>query len=677
MFRGSSSRLLTYYLGIMTAILAFFSLAFYILFSHNLYGQLDENLKTLAQVASYSFSQVSLDGEKYFQQPEPKPWGSIFIPEQQGLEWFDNQGKLLASQGYLSLGFAPQLGFSTIKQGSWLKTFTISVSVDRTDANLPSLEGYIRSSQRLGSLGKMREQFLWQLGLTNLVTLAGVTGGGIWLTKKALEPVEQNFRELKQFTGDASHELRTPLTAIKTSVDVMLKHSERFEGKDYRKLEAIARATEQMTSITEDLLFLARTQGTSQPNQAEWQPLGLHYLLPDLCEWLEPLAEEKHLNLECRCLAQANVMGNADQLTRLFRNLIENAIYYTHESGNITLRLIQQNHWAIITVEDTGIGIAAENLSSVFNRFWRGDEARSFRSGGTGLGLSIAQAIAQGHGGTITVSSQVGVGTCFQVYLPLRQAPKSSHPSTWLFRFGQYPGQEWLKKLALILLIISLIILPIFLITRAVKQTQIFAGVQFPNGMNSFANEVISYRINDSQNTQSTSVSNPGAVLGIPQSANNSIFFLINKQNDYISLEKGGMVEVKFSNNLLTGSDDEKPDIYIFMTSETIQDILVEISKDGHQWQAVGWINKERPTIDIDGMGWGKNDFFSYLRLSNVSTARKVQTVSIDAVGAISSVIVESSGSTAIPIATVSLILLAVIVWGVIKSRKSAKLLKN
>ncbi|MEY3827639.1 MAG: hypothetical protein RLZZ148_2459 [Cyanobacteriota bacterium] len=210
MFRGSSSRLLTYYLGIMTAILAFFSLAFYILFSHNLYGQLDENLKTLAQVASYSFSQVSLDGEKYFQQPEPKPWGSIFIPEQQGLEWFDNQGKLLASQGYLSLGFAPQLGFSTIKQGSWLKTFTISVSVDRTDANLPSLEGYIRSSQRLGPLGKMREQFLWQLGLTNLVTLAGVTGSGIWLTKKALEPVEQNFRELKQFTGDASHELRTP-----------------------------------------------------------------------------------------------------------------------------------------------------------------------------------------------------------------------------------------------------------------------------------------------------------------------------------------------------------------------------------------------------------------------------------------------------------------------------------
>jgi len=116
------------------------------------------------------------------------------------------------------------------------------------------------------------------------------------------------------------------------------------------------------------------------------------------------------------------VQAEAAQLRRLFSNLLENALQYTPKGGSVSVDLTVQGAIALVKVGDTGIGIAPDQISLIFHRFWRAELARSHRETGTGLGLAIAKAIAQTHGGEITVTSQVGVGTCFTVKLPLSKS---------------------------------------------------------------------------------------------------------------------------------------------------------------------------------------------------------------------------------------------------------------
>ncbi|MBD3561321.1 ATP-binding protein, partial [Planktothrix sp. FACHB-1355] len=139
----------------------------------------------------------------------------------------------------------------------------------------------------------------------------------------------------------------------------------------------------------------------------------------DLLEMLELQAEEKEIYLKSNLLVGIFVKGDAVKLMRLFANLLENALQYTPAGGTVTLTMKNVDKYVFVSVEDTGIGIAPEHLKSVFDRFWRADKARSRRQGGQGMGLAIAQAIAQFHGCEITVSSEVGVGSCFRVRLPL------------------------------------------------------------------------------------------------------------------------------------------------------------------------------------------------------------------------------------------------------------------
>jgi two-component system, OmpR family, manganese sensing sensor histidine kinase len=115
-------------------------------------------------------------------------------------------------------------------------------------------------------------------------------------------------------------------------------------------------------------------------------------------------------------------MGHSSQLIQLFNNLVENALHYTYPNGSVKLYLARGLSYVEVRVEDTGVGIALEQLPQVFDRFWRADQSRSQWEGHTGLGLAIAQGIAQLHGGTITVKSQLCVGSCFTVRLPFAQS---------------------------------------------------------------------------------------------------------------------------------------------------------------------------------------------------------------------------------------------------------------
>jgi two-component system, OmpR family, manganese sensing sensor histidine kinase len=432
MFQDLRWRLLLSYLTVMATILSLFGTGVYVFFSRSLYGELDKKLQTLAESAAPSLAEVKNKGEKYLKEADRVSWSEVVNRERQSVEWFDSEGQSIASQGKLNLALPPRPGFWTIERRqrpAQIRTFTIPIAGNRLDSNSVPIEGYIRVSQSTEEIERIQTQLLWGLGMGAITTLGLVGLAGFWLSHRAIEPVEQSFRRLKQFTADASHELRGPLTAIKASVDVMRNHPERVHPKDAKKLSAIASATSQMIELTEDLLFLARADAPGSRIEArEKTVIPLNAVLQDLVELFGPFAKEKEVNLKYQASSAISVCGDRSQLSRLFSNLLRNGIQYTPSGGRVRVSLSKNSRFAAIRIEDTGIGIAPEELPFVFDRFWRADKARTRREGGSGLGLSIAIAIAQRHGGKITVTSQLKVGSCFTVYLPL-QTTSSALPA--------------------------------------------------------------------------------------------------------------------------------------------------------------------------------------------------------------------------------------------------------
>ena len=432
MHQGLRSRLLLYYLIVMAAILGIFGSGVYVVFRRSLYKQLDKKLITLAQSATPSFAAVRDYGSQYLNQVEEVPWRDIFNRDQQSIEWFDENSKLLGRKGLIQLGVPPQLGTTFIQNpetGEVFRTHTLSVLIRRNgETQDPTLAGFIRATQSNQEIEAAESELFWILVIGGMLTLILIGLGGSWLTKKAIEPIEASFRQLKQFTADASHELRSPLTAIKASVDIMRTHPERVHPKDVRKLEAIAGATLQMNEMLGDLLFLARADADSDLPVAKRKltPVLLNQILQNCFVLLEPLANEKKIVFQSKFREELKIWGDVPQLSRLFSNLLENALQYTPDEGRVSLDLYRQNRYAVISVRDTGIGIAADQVNKVFDRFWRADKARSRREGGTGLGLAISAAIVKRHGGKISVTSELNIGTCFLVKIPLLDNRRST-----------------------------------------------------------------------------------------------------------------------------------------------------------------------------------------------------------------------------------------------------------
>ncbi|HLO29189.1 MAG TPA: ATP-binding protein [Anaerolineales bacterium] len=226
-----------------------------------------------------------------------------------------------------------------------------------------------------------------------------------------LRRIEGGFARERQFTSDASHELRTPLTAMRTILN-FIREGER-PAQDYRQaLDDLAEETDRLQALVENLLQLARGE---RGLKLQAEEIDLTILLTDIADSLRPLAESRQLTLTCDLPPCLVISGDPDQLIRLVVNLLDNAIKYT-EQGTIRLSAWEAEGYALIEVLDTGIGIPAEHLPHIFERFYRVDLAHS--SGGAGLGLSIARQIVQAHRGRIEVQSETGDGTRFRVYLP-------------------------------------------------------------------------------------------------------------------------------------------------------------------------------------------------------------------------------------------------------------------
>lgn len=427
-------RLLLSYLTVMMTILGISAIAVYKYTRQSLYEQLDQRLEILAQAASHNLLEIrnnyaktkqnGLMGKSALSQTRSYldydhdldiPWQQLRQPDQ-GIEWFDSKKQLIGNAGTLLNDLPPQPGWQSWQQG---RIRAVTLPAYSQSKGKKHLEGYIRSSQVTKEVEAILDRLRWGLGIGGIGVLALTGLGGIWLTRQSLQPIEQSFQQLKQFTADAAHELRSPLAAMKTSVQVMQYYPERLDPRDLKKIGAIATTIDEMTCLVEDLLFLARMDIIDVTDSSQWINLSLTEIWQNLLELFQSQAEEKEITLQSNLLTGIEMKGDRTQITRIFRNLLENALEYTPKGGKVTLTMKCDRDSVIILVEDTGIGIAPEDLPLIFDRFWRADKARVRRAGGMGMGLAIAQALIQNYHGQISVSSKLSVGTCFRVRLPL------------------------------------------------------------------------------------------------------------------------------------------------------------------------------------------------------------------------------------------------------------------
>lgn len=307
----------------------------------------------------------------------------------------------------------------------------------------------------LGTVNEAREKLLLVMASSAVVGILGSCVLGMWLSRKALRPIERIteaaskiaqaddlstrlawdgpmdelgrltkvfngmmerlqdlFSVQQRFVADVSHELRTPLTAIRGNLDLIKRY-----GVDDESLEAIESEAERMSRMVNDLLLLARADYGGLT--LELEPIDLDTIVMEAHQQAKVLAKDRDLAITIEHFEPVRIMGHADRMKQLLLNLVGNAIKFTPDGGKITLSLRQIDRKAVLQVKDTGIGISAEDTKHIFDRFYQADKSRLRTvDSSSGLGLAIVKWIVEAHHGTVAVESEEGKGTTFTVEIP-------------------------------------------------------------------------------------------------------------------------------------------------------------------------------------------------------------------------------------------------------------------
>lgn len=227
-----------------------------------------------------------------------------------------------------------------------------------------------------------------------------------------------------EFVANVSHELKTPVAAVKGFAETLLGGGVTDEKTARSFLQIIYDENERLNRLIGDILELSKIE--SKRVQLECSPVHLIEFFDSMLETMSKVAEKKNISLSADVPAELFVEGDEDKLRQIFMNLLSNAINYTHEGGSVKVTVVNGHkadgtETVVFTVRDTGMGIPRKDLPRIFERFYRVDKARSRSSGGTGLGLSIVKHLVELHRGSISVESDLGIGSSFILELPLLQ----------------------------------------------------------------------------------------------------------------------------------------------------------------------------------------------------------------------------------------------------------------
>lgn len=260
--------------------------------------------------------------------------------------------------------------------------------------------------------------------LTNLIYTFAVVGAVMliilfftsrFFANRSIQPVKEAFDKQKQFIADASHELKTPLAIISTNADVLLSNKEDTIQEQSKWLHYIKSETERMASLTSDLLYL--TEMDDSKTSMIFAKFNMSDAVENIILTMEAVIFEKQLTLEYDIEPNLSVYGSSEQIKQVVMILLDNAVKYTNPKGTVTLSLRKQHNDVLLSVSNTGDGIAPEHLSRIFDRFYRTDASRARKQGGYGLGLAIAKSIVEQHKGKIYAKSVTGASATFYVQL--------------------------------------------------------------------------------------------------------------------------------------------------------------------------------------------------------------------------------------------------------------------
>jgi heavy metal sensor kinase len=464
--RSIGFRLAAWYFLVLGCSLAVFSIVAWFSVQASIYHAIDDELRDRVrgvakfmdlQIASLSIPEIR---DEFREHSVLGPGGDLFQVCDQDGQWLyrsvslENNGVAIIRPGALD---SPR--FETLRvEGRSLRFYSRRIDVNGKPYTVQVAAPMHEAFEAL-------DRFRLLLLLTAPLLLIAASAGGYWLSTRALAPVDEisrtaqrisienlsdrlpvpptgdqlqrlsetlnamfarieaAVRRITQFTADASHELRAPVALIRTTAEVAVQRKDRTAEEYFEALREILEESERTSQVVDSLMLLARAD--SGKETLECVAADACAIVREAADQGEKLARNSGLKFTAN-LPSTPVLIQADSnaLRRALLILIDNAVKYTPGGGSVGVNLETSEHFARISVSDTGIGISKADVPHIFDRFWRADKARSREQGGAGLGLSIAKWIVEMHHGSINVESELGRGSTFQVQVPLDHEQK-------------------------------------------------------------------------------------------------------------------------------------------------------------------------------------------------------------------------------------------------------------
>lgn len=460
--RSLSFRLVTWYAGVLTLVFLVLGSLTLIFLRHYLYSAvLDTQARRARQIADTLIASVDQTGEAVMARRVEElyspvvndrfirvtreggdvlyvsgsPHDGTFVPSDVptlGAAAFDRDGVFertaslpsgsLLISAVASRHYVVEVGVSTARTEETLRQVLLLLAVGLPIGVLIAVSGgFVLVRRALKPVNRIAHK-AEEISQHNLSERLPVVHSGDELERLSISlnhmiaRLEDAIQSSKRFVADASHELRTPLTVLRGELE-SLAQDPQLKAHTLESVGSLLEEVDRLAEIVESLLALSKLDAGEASSERVRFDLG--ELVTTTAEQMSLLAEDKSIRVECDAAPNVIVEGDRSRMKQVVVNLLDNAIKYTPNGGNVLLRIARDGDNAVLEVADNGIGIPTEALPHMFKRFFRVDDSRSRDQGGAGLGLSIVKSICTAQGAEVDVTSRPGGGSCFRVRQPL------------------------------------------------------------------------------------------------------------------------------------------------------------------------------------------------------------------------------------------------------------------